>query len=498
VTDNTSIALSDGDTVPDSLVATTPPDDARASRPSSPAAADRQRLLAGPITPQLMRLALPILVVLAVQTLVGVAETYFVSFLGTSALAGVTLVFPLLMLMTMMSNGGMGGGVASAIARAIGAGRTQDADALVLRTLVVALAFGLGFTALVVGGGRILYGMLGGAQDVLHNALVYSNLLFGAAVPIWVVNLLAAALRGAGNVKVPAMLTAVGAVMTLALSPLLIFGWGPAPRLGVAGAGWAVIAYYLVATAAFLAYLRSAKSPIRLVRTRLEWRLFKDILGVGLLSAIGTVTANATVMIAVGLVGFFGADAIAGYGVASRLDYLLIPLLFAIGTASVTLVGINIGARQFERARRTAWIAVAISASACAVIGLVAAVVPQLWIGIFSDEPNVTLVGTDYLRRVAPFYVFYGIGMALYFASQGAGRVGWALLAGLIRLGVVLAGGGYWVAALGGGLSGLFIIAAMGYVAFGLINLGAFASGLAWPRRLAPASEKADQPAFRN
>jgi len=450
--------------------------------PSTSPAESRRALLTGPITPQLFRLALPILVVLTVQTLVSVAETYFVSFLGTSALAGVALVFPVLMLMTMMSNGGIGGGVASAIARAIGAGRMHDANALVTHTLVIALGFGLAFTALIVGGGRALYTALGGTHDVLSNALVYSNLLFGAAVPIWVVNLFAAALRGAGEVKVPAALTAVGAVMTLALSPLLIFGWGPVPRLGVAGAGVAVIVYYLVATAAFVVYLRSARSPIRLVRVALEWRLFEQVLGVGLLSAVGTVTANATVMIAVGLVGSFGAAAIAGYGVASRLDYVLIPLLFAVGTASVTLVGVNIGAGQVDRARRVAWIALAASALACAVIGGVAATLPQLWTGIFSDDPGVNLSADAYLRHVAPFYVFYGMGMALYFASQGAGRVGWPLAAGFMRLGIVVVGGWYWVVAHGGGLNGLFGIVALSYAVFGLVNLAAFASGVSWAR----------------
>jgi Na+-driven multidrug efflux pump len=80
------------------------------------------------------------------QTFVGVAETWFVSFLGTSAIAGVALVFPLFMLMTMMSNGGIGGGVSSAIARAIGAGRTKDAEALALHAIVIAVAFGAVFT----------------------------------------------------------------------------------------------------------------------------------------------------------------------------------------------------------------------------------------------------------------------------------------------------------------------------------------------------------------
>jgi len=458
-----------------------------------PGAADarftgREALLQGPIASQLIGLAFPILVVLAVQTLVSVAETYFVGFLGDDALAGVALVFPILMLMTMMSNGGIGGGVASAVARAIGAGRMRDAEALMSHSVVIAIAFGAVFTAAILGAGEALYGALGGRGEVLANALRYSSLVFGAAVPIWIVNLLAAALRGAGNVRVPAMFTAVGAAMTLCLSPLLIFGWGPVPRLGVAGAGLAMITYYAIATAALVAYLRSRHTPIRLVRARIRWPLMKDILGVGTLSAVGTVVANLTVVLATGFVGGFGGAAIAGYGMASRLDYLLIPLLFALGTASLTMVGTNVGAGQMRRARHIAWIAALASAGATGLIGLAAALAPAGWIRLFSDSPDVIRVGVDYLHRAAPFYACYGFGMALYFASQGAGSVLWPLIAGCVRLGVVTLGGWYWIVVLHGTLAGLFWIIAASLVLFGVVNMGAFATGLSWRHLPALAS----------
>jgi putative MATE family efflux protein len=440
----------------------------------------RETLLRGPIASRLIGLAFPILIVLAVQTLVSVAETYFVGFLGDDALAGVALVFPMLMLMTMMSNGGIGGGVASAIARAIGAGRMRDAEALMGHSVVIAVAFGAVFTAAILGAGEALFSALGGRGEVLANAVRYSSLVFGAAVPIWIVNLLAAALRGAGNVRIPAILTAVGAAMTLCLSPLLIFGWGPFPRFGVAGAGLAMIVYYIIATAALIAYLRSRHTPIRLVRTRISWRLMKDILGVGSLSAVGTVVANLTVVLATGFVGGFGGAAIAGYGMASRLDYLLIPLLFALGTASLTMVGTNVGAGQIRRARDIAWIAALISAGATGLIGLAAALAPAGWIRLFSDSPEVIRVGVDYLHRAAPFYTCYGFGMALYFASQGAGNVLWPFIAGCLRLAVVTLGGWYWISVLHGSLQGLFWIIAASLVLFGIVNVVAFASGLSW------------------
>ena len=195
----------------------------------------------------ILRLALPTVVVLFVQTLVSVAETYFVSFLGTDALAGVTLVFPVLLLMTTMSNGGIGGGVSSAVARALGAGRRTDADRLVLHALVLAVGCGLVFTVGVIGGGPMLYRALGGAGKSLDAAVLYSGVIFAGAVPIWAVNLLASALRGAGNVKVPALIILGGAILLIPVSPALIFGLGPLPPLGVVGAGVAVVLYYVAA-----------------------------------------------------------------------------------------------------------------------------------------------------------------------------------------------------------------------------------------------------------
>ncbi len=432
----------------------------------------QKRLLTGPILPTLFGLAGPTIVVLIVQTGVGVAETYFVSNLGTAALAGVTLVFPALMLMQMMSNGGIGGGVSSAVARALGAGRSADADALVLNAIVVAAALGVSFTAAEWWGGRALFQAMGGSGDVLAAALDYADVVFAGSILIWLTSLLAAALRGAGNVMVPALVTLIGAVIVVPLSPALIFGWGPLPRLGVAGAGVAVLVYYLAATAALIAYLRSRGSPIRLpfdVR-RIRLVLLRDILRVGGLSAVGTIQMNLTVAIVTGMVGRYGADAVAGYGIASRLDYLLIPLLFGIGTGALTMVGTNIGARNYERARRIAWTSAAVAALITETIGIAAATVPHAWLGLFSADPAVLATGTLYFRTVAPFYGLVGLGMLLYFAGQGAGRVFWPVMAGLARL--VIAGGGGWliVTQLSLGLPALFAAVACASIAFGGIT----------------------------
>jgi putative MATE family efflux protein len=424
-------------------------------------------VLAGPIVPTMLRLALPTVVVLVAQTGVGVAETYFVSALGTDALAGATLVFPVLMLMQMMSNGGIGGGVASAVARALGANRRADADALVWHAIVLAGAFGVVFTAAALLGGQALYRAMGGTGATLAAALTYSGVVFAGAVPIWITALLSSALRGAGNVNVPALVTLSGIVILLPLSPALIFGWGPFPRLGVAGAGGAVVVYYLFASLLLMLYLRSRGTVLMLRIAPLQGRLFRDILGVGLLSAIGTLQVNLTVTVVTAAVGRFGAEAIAGYGIASRLDYMQIPLLFGLGTTLLTMVGINIGAGQRVRARRIAWIGAGIAFGVTESIGLGAAMFPHAWLGLFTDQAQVLATGSLYLQNVAPVYGAIGLGMALYFASQGAKRVLLPVLAGTLRMIIAAFIGWSVVAWFDGGLADLFRVVALAAISYG-------------------------------
>ena len=301
-------------------------------------ASDRRAMLTGAIVPTLMRLALPTITVLFVQTMVGIAETYYVGLLGTDALVGTSVVFPIWMLMTMTSAGGIGGGVASAVARAIGAGRTQDANNLVLHAVALAVIFGLAFTLGTRVFGVTLYHGLGARAEPLAKALSYSNWLFlASSVCIWAVNLCSAALRAAGNVKTPAMVTFVGALVLIPLSPLFIFGLGPIPGFGVAGAGIAVTTYYAGASFVLLRYLAGGKGVLTLRLRALRWRLFRDILRVGTISALSAVQLNLAVILVTGAMGRFGAAALAGYGMGSRLDYLLIPILFGLGSAVLTM-----------------------------------------------------------------------------------------------------------------------------------------------------------------
>jgi Na+-driven multidrug efflux pump len=265
--------------------------------------------------------------------------------------------------------------------------------------------------------------------------------------------------------------------------------------MGVSGGALSLVLSYAVRVAILAGYMLQGRSVVSLragiprFRSALSW----DILKVALPGAINTILTNANVVVVTSLVGAFGTLALAGYGAGARLEYLQIPLVFGLGTALVTMVGMNVGAGQAARARRVALTGAGLAAAVTGGVGLLSAIVPMLWIGFFSGDPDVRQVGATYSQIVGPTYGFFGVGLALYFASQGTGRVHWALMAAFARL-AIAAGGGITAFWLGGDLTTIFLAVAIGFVVFGGGQLAAIGWTLPVPR---PASQPAPQPVAR-
>jgi len=426
-------------------------------------------LLEAPVLPLLLRLSAPGLLLVAAQAAVSITDAWSVGRLGTAPLAGLALVFPLVMLLQMTSAGAMGGGVASAIARALGAGREAEARRLVVHGLAIAAAMGVVFTAVLLAFGRPLYRLLGGEGAVIEDALRYSDVLFGGAALVWLSNTLAAVLRGSGNTLVPALALIAGAALHAPLSVALVAGDGGVPRLGMRGAALAYVAGFALAATLMLAALwRSALRP-RAGDFALETRLFREILRVGAVSSLGALQTVATAVILAGLVGRYGKEALAGWGLGVRLELLQIPIVFAIGQALVALVGTNVGAGRTARAKRIAWTGAALAVAVTATVGFGAALFPLAWLTLFSDDPGVLEAGSRYLRTVGPLYPLLGVSISLYFAAQGAGRIWRPMLAGTARLAVIVAGGSA-VLALALPLGALFAVMALGMLVQGALT----------------------------
>jgi putative MATE family efflux protein len=419
-----------------------------------------ERLLSAPIVPTLARLSAPGVLLVLFQSMVSVGDTYFVGRLGTEPLAALALVFPLIMLLQMTSAGAMGGGVSSAIARALGSGNAPLARRLVVHALVIAAGMGVVFTALILLFGPDLYRLLGGEGETLGHALRYSSIVFGGAIAVWMANTLSSVLRGSGNMLTPALALIAAALIHLPLSAMLV------SRIGIAGAGIAYITTFTLAALVMAGIVwRSSLRPQQ-DDWQLEWRLFHEILRVGAISVLNAMQTVLTAVIITGFVGRYGAAALAGYGVGLRLELLQIPLVFAVGQALVVLVGTHIGAARAARAKQIAWVGAGFAASISLAIGITVSIFPLAWVGLFSADAAVLESGSRYLRTVAPFYPLLAAGIALYFASQGAGRVLRPVLAGTVRLAMVIAGGFLAVS-----LHGVFIVIAAAMIAFGMLTI---------------------------
>lgn len=431
------------------------------------AQAAKHFLTRDPITPLLFRMAAPTIAVMLIQGVVSTAEVYFVGRLGSEAIAGVALCFPVLMLMMALSAAGFGSGISSAVARAIGGGRTAHAQALVFDSLVLSLVIGIFFTIVMHFAGPVLYRMMGGEGATLENAVLYSSVFFNGAILLWIFNGLTSIFRGCGSMSYPAIVGACGGAVTIVASPTLIFGWGPFPAMGIVGAGLAVVSFYAIGIVVLLLRLFSSKSPLKpdIAQWKFDGAGTLDILKVALPSSINSVISSGNAMIMTGLVGPFGSIALAGFGLATRLEYILMPIIFGLGTAVITIVGANIGAGQVDRAKEATWRGSVFASAFTGILGIILTLFPGLWLHIFSSDPAVIEIGAHYFHRVGPIYVCFGAGMICYAAAQGMGRASLPMWIAIARL-ILVAPAGIW-AGKHWGVEGVFLAMACGYVMFG-------------------------------
>ncbi len=425
-------------------------------------------LLTAPVLPLIMRLASPNAISMSAAAAVSIAETVYIGALGTSALAGLALVFPMVMLLNTMSAGAMGGGVSSAIARALGAGNEARAQALVMHAIAIAVIAGLIFTLVFLLFGEWMYRLLGGGGAPLAEAIAYSNVVFTGAVFMWLTNTLASTVRGMGNMRIPAIAMLGTAILQIILGGGLGLGIGPVPEMGMAGVALGQVLANVTGAIFMLWVLTSGRTRVPLVWRGVSLRrdMFADILKVGAVALISPLQTIATVLVLTRLMAYFGEQALAGYGIGARLEFLLIPITFAFGSACVPLVGMAIGSKNIARAYKVAWTGGVLSAILVGMIGLAVCVAPWLWSSMFSSDPAVLAAADLYLRIAGPAFVLFGLGHGLYFASQGSGKILGPVLAGTLRF-AIIALGGWWLAVSAAPAWMMFTLVAAAMAAYG-------------------------------
>jgi Na+-driven multidrug efflux pump len=357
-----------------------------------------------------------------------------------------------------MSSGGIGAGIAATVARSIGLKKKTHLSEIVSSGAVISLFFGILIAIVFLAFGKHLFYLMGARDSVLDAAVRYSNIAFCGAIFIWTFNGLASVLRGIGSVAPPARFALFGAPIVMLVTPTLIVGGSVFGGIGLIGGIVALISYYAIGSI-YLGW------EVWKLGIRMNWQVigfgsgsyFRAILSIGIPSSAITGILNINTIMLTGIVGAnFAPQVLAGYGAGSRLDLALLPILFGIGSAATTLAGANIGASQFKRAIHATWISAMLAFITTGVIGVLAAIFPWFWIGLFSSDVNVLEAGSLYLTVVGPAYGFLGIGTVLFFASQGLGKLKWSWRGTLLRLAVasggaliaVTAAQPFWIVAL--------------------------------------------------
>ena len=440
--------------------------------------ADQRRIrmramLEEPVGPTLAALAAPNILAMAVQTAQSIAEAYFASQLGVVALAGLALVFPLVMLTQMLSAGAIGGAVSASVARALGAGQPERAATLAVAAWLIAICAAALMAIVILLFGRTIFGGMGGQEGSVDIAFRYALVFFPGCIAIWLCHTSLSIIRGTGDMRMPALVLLGVSLVAIPLAGGLSLGWGPLPEMGVAGLPMALIVAHGAGALIAISHIARGRTGLGFegVWQRLDAGMFTDIMRVGWLAALNTGLTIFTIVLMVGLVGQFGEDALAGYGLGARVEFLMIPIIFGIGAAMTAMVGANIGAGQIERALRIAWTGSLAAAAIVGSIGIVLAVAPDLWLGLFLDDTmtGALAAGRSYFRVVAPFYAFFGLGLALYFAAQGAGQMRWPVIGSLCRVATAVGGAVLLTRMADLGITGVFAAIGVAMLVYGVV-----------------------------
>jgi len=424
-------------------------------------------LVGAPLTKTLFRMAVPGVIGALLYSCLGLVEANYLRQAGTDVLAAVAVVFPLVMLAAMFSAGALGGAVSGRTARALGAGKNREASAVLVSAVLISLVGGLLMWVLVVQLGPLLYSYASDSDTVRQAAQQYAIYLFPAMPAFWLVNMLCSVMRGSGDMVRPAIVAGVMVIAYAVVGAWLIPKSNASVVDSVKAAALSMICAYLLSLLLAIFYIGQSRQPIRFHIREFRWHTLAGILQQGLLASSQSVMTITYAMITTILFSRHGTDWLAGYGLAVRLELIMVPVIFGIGASLIAIVGAYVGAGQRRVAILIAWRGMLINATLVGFIGLWFSLFPTSWCSIVGSDEAVIAHCNHSLRVVAPTYAFLALGLGGYFASQGLNTLMWPVLGALLRL-TIVATGIFWVT------SATSINAVLLLVVFAVIVYGVF------------------------
>ena len=372
----------------------------------------------------LFSLAVPIVFANLLQTAYQLIDTFWVGRLGASAVAAVSLSFPVIFFLISL---GLGLAVAGTIlvAQYQGRGDTAMVNRVSAQALIGVVAISLVLAILGVIGAHAVVAFLGATDDVLPLATQYLRVSFVGLPFLFAYVIFQSLMRGVGDARTPLLIVTGTVALNFVLDPLFILGWGPVPGMGVSGAALATVITQGLAAMVGLAMLFSGGYGIRLVRAHLvpDFALIWRLLKLGLPAAVEQSTRALGLMLMTVLVAGFGTITLAAYGIGTRmLSFVIIPAL-GLSQASSALIGQNIGAQRIDRAERTAWLSAAIGFVLLSLVGVVSFVFARPIVTLFvPDAPAVIETGSLFVRITALAYGVVGAQIVLTGAFRGSGN----------------------------------------------------------------------------
>ncbi|SET09478.1 MATE family efflux transporter [Anaerobranca gottschalkii] len=394
-------------------------------------------LTKGNIVKNLYRLSLPIMAGMFLQTMFNIVDTFFVTRLGGTALAAVTLHLPIFFLLLALGNS-VAIGTSSLIARSLGANDYSTVQSTAEQSIVLAIVIALVSTVLGLIATPFIFILTGAEGKLLSYAISYNSIIFIGNIFFFSYVAFDGILRGEGDMRTSMVNLVIATVCNIILDPLLIFGFGPIPALGVQGAALATVLSRIVGLYFVVRHFAKGKSSIKF-KFNLVWNkeIIKKIFIVGIPTSISQVMLSLSLFVYNQVAMIFSESAVAALGLGFRIDSLAFLPGLGISVATVTLIGQNFGAGEIERVKKGYLVALINAFIIMGTFGLIFLIFPERVLKIFNPEQEVLVYSLQYLRTIPLFYGFLGVGFISVSAFQGIGEGLPGLITNFLRLGVI-------------------------------------------------------------
>jgi putative MATE family efflux protein len=413
----------------------------------------RQDFTQGNILKLILKTSYPMVIAFTLNLAYHLVDAMYVGWIGVEALAAVSFSFPVLFLMFALS-AGIGTGSTSLIARCIGAKKFHKANNAAEHAILIAIIMGILFTMLGLIFAKDIFSIMGAGPDVMPLILDYVNVIFAGAILFFITVTINQILRGEGDMKNPMKIMLMITLINIILDPIFIF----ALNMGVKGAALATVISMGIGCIFALTKLfrKDATLQLNLREFHYSPSILKEIFKVGIPTSLSEVTMSVSMFMMNIIVAGFGTNAMAAFGIGFRLDTVAVMPAIGVMTAVISMTGQNIGARLFDRVKKIALIASALTASYMSVIGILFFLFSKYFVIVFNKTPEVVANGISYLKIIPLGYPFAGVGIVIAGILLGAGKSIQSLSLNVLRTIIISVPAAYFLS-LKYGLNGVWM-----------------------------------------